>query len=120
MVLTSKVTDYEEPRKVKKGPDEGVYIHGMFLEGCSWDQKDKILCESAPKELFTPLPVLHVTATTSAKARKSSEGKQVYDTPVYVRPRRNGLTFVFTVGLESNVSAEHWVLRGVALLCSKD
>ena len=55
-------TDY---RKVH-GPtdDGGVYIHGSFLAGCSWDPKQKALTESKPKELYTALPIIHVTAIT--------------------------------------------------------
>ncbi len=30
-------------------PSEGVYIHGLFLEGCGWDSTARQLAESAPK-----------------------------------------------------------------------
>jgi dynein heavy chain len=32
-----------------KGPADGVYIMGMFIEGCSFDPEKKVLCESTPK-----------------------------------------------------------------------
>jgi dynein heavy chain len=118
VVLISQVTDVEDARKVKKPPEEGVYITGLFLEGCAWDSKNKVLAESQPKDLFTPLPVLYVSATTSAKA-KARQGK-FYECPCYTRPRRTGLSFVFRVMLPTNVNPEHWTMRGVALLCSKD
>jgi dynein heavy chain len=35
--------DYTNP------PDEGIYIQGLFLEGCGWDPGYKQLCESRPK-----------------------------------------------------------------------
>ncbi len=98
----------------------GVYIHGLYLEGCSWDQKQKMLTESAPKDLYTMLPVLHVTAVTSKKAEKFYENGRYYDCPVYTKPRRTDQGFVFRVKLQSAVAPEHWALRGVALLCSKD
>ena len=39
----------------------GVYIYGLFLEGCAWSNKDGKLVDSEPKKLFHPLPVVYVT-----------------------------------------------------------
>ena len=61
----TKVTDFEDSIAVKAPAKvgEGVYIHGLFLEGASWQGKaDGTLVESEPKVLFAPLPVLNITA----------------------------------------------------------
>jgi len=47
-------------------PQEGVHIHGLFLEGAGWNKQAKSLCESEPKELFYQFPILHVTANSTA------------------------------------------------------
>jgi dynein heavy chain len=45
--------DFEmlEPRPLEdyQKPDDGVYTHGLFLEGCRWDSHDHKLAESEPK-----------------------------------------------------------------------
>lgn len=45
--------DYEtlgmDPKMYNQQPDEGVYVHGLFLEGCRWDPLEKQLTESLPK-----------------------------------------------------------------------
>lgn len=45
--------DYEtlgmDYKMYNQRPDEGVYIHGLFLEGCRWDPLEKQLAESLPK-----------------------------------------------------------------------
>jgi hypothetical protein len=122
VIPVTKVTDLTEAKvkKLTKLPDEGVYIHGLFLEGCGWDEKSRSLIESAPKELHTQLPVLHVSATTIKKAEAAGDSGKTYDCPCYTRPKRTGQAFVFTVKLPTNRAPEHWVLRGVALLCSRD
>eukprot|EP00462_Mataza_sp_D1_P017376 CAMPEP_0175163132 /NCGR_PEP_ID=MMETSP0087-20121206/25561_1 /TAXON_ID=136419 /ORGANISM="Unknown Unknown, Strain D1" /LENGTH=4572 /DNA_ID=CAMNT_0016451765 /DNA_START=103 /DNA_END=13822 /DNA_ORIENTATION=+ len=121
VVLKCDVLEHLNPARIRGPPDEGVLIHGLYLEGCSWDKSGK-LKESAPKELFCPLPILKVTAVTSQRSEKiyNQPGKHFYDCPCYMQPKRTDLNYIFVVKLESDVPAAHWVLRGVALLCTKD
>lgn len=44
---------------------EGVYVHGLFLDGAGWDRRNMRLCESSLKVLFTQLPVVHIYAINS-------------------------------------------------------
>lgn len=45
--------DYEvlgmDHKMYNQKPDEGVYVYGLFLEGCRWDPLEKQLAESLPK-----------------------------------------------------------------------
>lgn len=62
VVLTSEVT---HPAKdldgIKDPPNEGVYVYGLYLDGCSWSNKENRLVDSEPKRLYSSLPVLHIT-----------------------------------------------------------
>lgn len=46
---------------IKEAPAEGVFIYGLFLDGCAWSARENRLVDSDPKKLFHPLPVLYVT-----------------------------------------------------------
>ncbi|XP_030407468.1 dynein heavy chain 5, axonemal-like isoform X1 [Gopherus evgoodei] len=96
----------------------GVYIYGLFLDGAGWDRRNAKLTESAPKVLFTSLPVVHVYAisTTTPLDPKKQPGS-LYSCPVYKKPRRTDLTYIFSLYLKTVQNPDHWTLRGVALLC---
>ena len=92
---------------------EGVYVYGLYLDGAGWDRKNTHLIESAPKVLFTPLPVIHMFAINST----APVDPKLYVCPIYKKPRRTDLNYITAVVLPTPQSPDHWILRGVALLC---
>ncbi|KAM7379582.1 hypothetical protein PAMP_005128 [Pampus punctatissimus] len=92
---------------------EGVYVYGLYLDGAGWDRKNTYLIESSPKVLFTPLPVIHMFAINST----APVDPKLYVCPIYKKPRRTDLNYITAVVLPTTQSPDHWILRGVALLC---
>ncbi|GFR42275.1 hypothetical protein Agub_g3172, partial [Astrephomene gubernaculifera] len=46
---------------VNSGPAEGgVYVYGLFLEGARWDEKEGVLAEARPGDMFSRLPAAHL------------------------------------------------------------
>lgn len=79
------------------------------------------LVESKPKELFSSVPVMYVTAITKAQ-RKGLSGDYGphggFDCPVYKYALRTDKYIIFLVTLAARTRPpSHWTLRGVALLC---
>nr|XP_020477563.1 dynein heavy chain 5, axonemal-like [Monopterus albus] len=68
VVLSNDVTKMMREDVSAPPPEDvgGVYIYGLFLEGAGWDRRGAKLTEAPPKVLFTPLPVVHVYAVSSA------------------------------------------------------
>ncbi|XP_028415244.1 dynein heavy chain 5, axonemal-like [Dendronephthya gigantea] len=112
VVLSNDVTKYMK-EDLTSAPAEGVYVYGLFLDGAGWDRRNCRLVEPPPKVLFSNLPVVHIYAvnTTSAK------DPRLYECPVYKKPRRTDLTYIFCLNLKTMQHPDHWILRGVALLC---
>ncbi|CAM9289484.1 unnamed protein product, partial [Discosporangium mesarthrocarpum] len=67
-------------------PEVGAYIRGLFLEGARWDSEVGSINDSRPKQLYTPLPVLHLDPE---QFRKNPD-KGVYRCPVYKVLSRRG------------------------------
>ncbi|KAM4835098.1 dynein axonemal heavy chain 8 [Thomomys bottae] len=99
--------------EIMSPPVEGVYIYGLYMDGAAWDRRNGKLTESTPKVLFTQLPVLHIFAINST----APKDPKLYVCPIYKKPRRTDLTFITVVYLRTVLAPDHWILRGVALLC---
>lgn len=98
---------------INSPPSEGVYIYGLYLDGAGWERRGCKLIEPQPKVLFTLLPVVHVYAVNST----APKDPRLYQCPVYKKPQRTDLTYITPLWLKTVQSPDHWILRGVALLC---
>ncbi|THD25575.1 Dynein heavy chain 5 axonemal [Fasciola hepatica] len=57
-------------------------------------------------------------ATGSASSEnKGDSSRQLYSCPIYRKPRRTDRTYVASVDLGCTKTPDHWIMRGVAILC---
>lgn len=49
-----------EKEEITSKPEDGCYIHGLFIEGARWDKEVHSLVDPLPKELFAKMPVIHL------------------------------------------------------------
>merc|ERR1711871_1147517 len=131
VIYHTEVTDYERIESVGKPPKEGVYVHGLFVDGCAYSRHDKSLVESEPKKLFATLPVLYVSGTKkelrNQRIKSGAYGPNgPYSCPLYRYPARTDRYYISLVDLPSKavdgpaVKPKQWVLRGVALTSTTD
>lgn len=62
-------------------PEDGVYVHGLFLEGAAFDAEQGALVEARPHALHTRMPVIWLrpavrTAAAAAPAAASGPGER--------------------------------------------
>ena len=120
-------------------PENGIFIHGLLLEGARWSDDEEslstatlvnnvtcggCLCESKPKQLLVLLPVMYVEAVqVQSHWIPESVGYlrnelTLYECPIYLTSARN-TTFVFLSFLKTEQNISKWILAGVALLMQR-
>lgn len=76
----------EAVSELTRPPDEGCYIHGLFLEGARWDPAAFQLAESRPKELYTEMAVIWLLPVPNRKPPATG----TYLCPIYKTLTRAG------------------------------
>ncbi|XP_066156829.1 dynein axonemal heavy chain 5 [Euwallacea fornicatus] len=112
VVLQNMVTRYNK-EDIKEGPQEGVYVHGLFLEGAGLDRRTGKLVESKPKVLYEQMPVIYIYSINTT----AGKDPRLYECPIYRKPQRTDSKYVGSIDFETDHNPRHWTLRGVALLC---
>ena len=103
---------------VEAQPEEGTYVHGLFIEGAGWDLEEDCIQESKPKELYPAMPMVHIRAVT-VEVSDALDQSKIYTCPIYMTTIR-GPTFVFSGPLKTRNDPKKWVLAGVALVMQPD
>ena len=118
-------TNIKEPKieltKSTPPPNKGVYIHGLFMEGASWEDgkgdEEGYITDSKLKVLHPAMPVMNIFAVDT----KEMDWNNMYKCPVYITSQR-GPTYLFTanVRMEPDDQEYRWILAGAALLLTDD
>jgi dynein heavy chain len=141
MTIETHITMYTSPDKVSdlEYPSDGMFIHGLYLEGARWPSMDEIenveqidevpcgghLFDGRLKELLPVVPVVYVKAVPVQDSWEPSavgylrHVDHIYECPVYITSMRGG-TYIFLATLETNAPKSKWVLTGTAILMQTD
>jgi len=107
-----------DPEKdLLKPPENGVYIYGIFLEGCRYDTTMHQLEDSRPKELYTSLPSFWFEPVKNRVPDPTD-----YRCPCYKITSRKGVllttghstNFVLYIEIKTDKDTSKWIKAGVA------
>ncbi|CAL8330997.1 unnamed protein product [Merluccius merluccius] len=101
-------------------PENGVLVHGMFMDACRWDDVAMTMEDALPRVMNPTLPVVHFEPRLNYDAEP-----ELYRAPLYKTSARAGMlsttghstNFVVTVMLPSSQPSDYWISKASALLC---
>lgn len=126
---------------VEEPAEDGAYVRGLYMEGARWSRSRHAVAESAPRELFTAVPLIHllprhkseaptVRGSPSLYTGRPNGTAHAYECPVYKTSVRQGTlsttghstNFVMLIALPMAPAdtQKHWIKRGVAMLTQTD
>lgn len=111
-------------KDIKEPPENGVNIHGLYLQGARWDTGEGKLADSKKGVLFFELPVIWLEPILET----AKDDDRAYKCPLYKTSLRKGelsttghsTNFIMYLALHTEQKPEFWINRGVALLCQLD
>jgi dynein heavy chain len=116
MALTSSLSAHIAAQ-VTAQPDEGAYIHGLFMEGALWDgERGSIVAAKGPLEMLTPMPVIQIKGIVAPGKPSATQ----YSCPTYTSRLRGDGALHFAALLPTLRPTATWAIAGVCLLMQSE
>ena len=116
----------QDHHDVSEPPQIGAFIFGLFMEGARFERSTLQIAESHPRLLIDSMPCIWLKPVIAEEYKPTS----VYDCPLYKTSLRAGtlsttghstnFVIALPVPIEAQMSQDHYIRRGVALLCMTD
>lgn len=109
----------EDHTEIDKGPESGVYVYGLYLDGAKWDEASRTLTEQSYGVLYENMPPIWFEPVENY-----SQDPEEYACPIYKTSVRAGVLsttgqstdFIIDAQLPTRQPPTHWIKRGSALL----
>lgn len=114
-------TNAHDIHELPQAPAEGVFLHGMCMEGAGWEEgkgdDEGYITESKLKDLHPMMPYCNVYSVHIEKMSWTS----MYCCPIFVTALR-GATFVVqsNVRMDPDDDDKRWILAGAAMILADD
>jgi len=114
-----QMEDTDDPEDLDGAPEEGIYIHGLFMDGCSWDYEDMVITDQEAAIMYIKAPIIHMIPWKDKKRNAEKFNIPLYKTSVRagtLSTTGHSTNYVLSVEVDTPEIPNYWVLKGAALL----
>lgn len=111
--------DTDDPEELKGKPEEGIYIHGLFMDGAAWNYEDECICDQDFGTMFVKAPVVNFVPWKDKKPNTERFSIPVYKTSVRagtLSTTGHSTNYVLSIEVETQEAPSYWILKGAAML----
>ncbi|XP_064629693.1 uncharacterized protein LOC135488785 isoform X2 [Lineus longissimus] len=116
LIFQTEITSRDKDH-LRDPPQEGMFVYGINIWGCSWEKTSGELQDVAPRHACTALPVIHITCHPQGEKPNQQDptrASETFQCPVFqskIGPREP----VMEVDLRhEGYPASRWALRGLS------
>ena len=123
LTLKTTVLKKYQLEKNEQGPQNGVYLKGLFLENAFFDNIEQKIVEARPKILFERMPLIWIEPI---KIENKKNYDNIYKCPVYKTNLRQGklsttghstnFVMYLDIPIQEKYNVDHWLRRGTAII----
>jgi dynein heavy chain len=109
----------DDANEINEKPYEGIFIHGLFMDGCAWDFDEGKLADQQFGIIYCKAPVMNFIPTKGRKPDQSKLQMPVYKTSVRagtLSTTGHSTNFVLFLEIDTPEPPNYWILKGAALL----
>lgn len=114
-----QVEDTHDPQQLESAPEQGIYVHGVFMDGAAWDYEDKVICTQDFGVMFVRAPIFNLIIVQGKELNAERYSMPLYKTSVRagtLSTTGHSTNYVIAFEVDTNEPVSFWVLRGAALL----
>eukprot|EP00929_Paragymnodinium_shiwhaense_P038457 TRINITY_DN20312_c0_g1_i2.p1 TRINITY_DN20312_c0_g1~~TRINITY_DN20312_c0_g1_i2.p1 ORF type:complete len:524 (-),score=96.21 TRINITY_DN20312_c0_g1_i2:446-2017(-) len=114
-----QMEDTPDPEALEDHPPEGIFIHGIFMDGAAWDYQEMVIGVQEFGVMFVRCPIVNMIPIVDKVINTERYSMPLYKTSVRagtLSTTGHSTNYVLSVEVDTNETPNFWVLKGAALL----
>lgn len=111
--------DTDDPTEIESAPEEGILLHGLFMDGAAWDYQESVITDQEFGVMYVRAPVINFVPWQDKQVNPDKYMCPLYKTSVRagtLSTTGHSTNFVLFIEVDTSETISHWILRGAGML----